>query len=88
MAGMKKKDAAKWLGDMIDSLELTDIEVTGDMETTRREAEALACGLIAGIVEAKMLLEYGPYGDTPRKQALSSLGDTINSYEKARRDNR
>lgn len=84
MAGMKKKDAIKWLGDMIDSLELTDI-VVGDMDTTKQEAEALACGLIAGLVEAKTLLEYGPYGDTPRKQAVSSLGDTIRSYERARR---
>lgn len=85
MAGMKKKDAAKWLGDMIDSLELTDIEVVGDMETSKREAEALACGLIGGLVEAKLLLEYGPYGDTPREQAVSSLGDVLRSYEKARR---
>lgn len=85
MAGMKKKDAAKWLDDMVDSLELTDIEVTSDMETSKREAEALACGLIGGLVEAKLLLEYGPYGDNPRKHAVSSLGDTIMLYERARR---
>ena len=88
MAGMKKKDAAKRLGDMIDTLMQTEIVLTGDKATTNREAEALACGLNAGLIEAKTLLEYGPYADNPSKQALTSLGDAINSYEKARRDNR
>lgn len=85
MAGMKKKDAAKWLGDMVDTLVQTEIVLTGDKATTKREAEAIACGIISALIDVKTMLEYGPYADNPSKQALTSLGDAINSYEKARR---
>lgn len=78
---MKKKDAIKWLEDIVDVLERTEMEMGDGMQTTEDEAKLLACGLICGLDDAIVLLKYGPCEDTPRKQANEMLATTITAYE-------
>lgn len=80
---MRKKELAEWLDDMAEAIDRTRVVPIG-APLTEEEADAIRCGIIAGLCEAAIMARTGCSGsEGPRKQAQSLLIDAMRTYTHA-----
>ena len=80
---MRKKELAEWLDDMADAIDRTRVVPIG-APITEEEADAIRCGIIAGLYEATVMARTGYSGsEGPREQAHDLLIDAMRTYTHA-----
>lgn len=77
---MKKKELLEHLDRLTDVLNRTSVTVVGgELDITQEEMDALACGLMGGLMEALLLLGHDVRPD-PEEECHALISDAVKVY--------